>query len=230
MIEGGMIELGKASLAASAGGGVVLAVGEVIGSPTDPTVMVYSLAAAAMAVLTLLVKDKLAPITAVSGKDLLDRIDKLARGVDDDRELSVTWRTEVGERLDAITEQLFGVETGIESLRANQELLADESAVASWRSDSNGQCVWASKAIQNMVGYTFENGFSGTNWSNIFHKDDVPHVALRWADAVRTKSAFAMKTRYQHADGTVFPVQLHATVMPDGSFRGVANKLEEKKQ
>lgn len=210
---------------------VVLAVGDSV-APTvgDPIVMLYSLAAGAMAIITLLVKDKISPpltsqIPGVSGKDLLDKLEKMAYGVDEDRTSSRKWRDEVTARFDLLQVQIGAIEIGVDALRVNQEMLADESEIASWRSDKNGQCVWASQALQRLTGYSFADGFEGTNWVNIFPHDEVSHIQQRWGDAVQAKSSFAIRTKYQHKDGTIFPVQLRAECLPDGSFRGVARKL-----
>lgn len=221
----------KAALASGMAGGLVLVIGESVApTATDPTVMVYSLAAGAMALVTLLVKDKLAPpvspqIAGVSGKDLLDKLERLAYGVDEDRTTSRKWRDEVTARFDLLQTQIGAIEIGVDALRVNQEMLADESDVASWRSDKNGQCIWASQALQNLVGYSFSEGFEGTNWVNVFPHDEVQHIQRRWADAVNTKSAFAIRSWYQHKDGSLIAVQLKAECLPDGSFRGVARKI-----
>lgn len=226
-----MIDAAKAALAGGLSSGIVMAVGEsATHAVSDPTVMVYSLAAGAMALVTLLVKDKIAPappaqVAGVSGKDLIDRIERLAYGVDEDRSTSRKWRDEVTARFDLLQIQIGAIEVGVDALRVNQEMLADESEVASWRSDKNGQCVWASQALQRMTGYSFADGFEGTNWINVFPHDEAAHIQSRWSDAVKARSAFAIRTTYQHKDGSTFAVQLRAECLPDGTFRGVARKI-----
>jgi PAS domain S-box-containing protein len=215
----------KASATAAVGAGVVLAVGEAVaGLPImDPMLMIYTLAAGLMTVVTLLVKDKLTPQPAtMPGKDLMEKIEKLAYGVDDDRQSSRDWRQDVAGRLDEMSAGFKAVESSVESLRVTVQHLADESPVPSWRSDSNGHCVWASEALRDLVGFSFEDGFQGVNWVNIFPPSEVSHVKSRWEDSVGSKNPFSLRTKYQHRDGTLIPVELHATCLPDGSFRGVA--------
>lgn len=206
--------------------GLVFAIGDAAVGGNDPVVTLGSLSAAALALATLLVKDRIAMAAQPQQPpDLVDRIERLATSFESDRSTSASWRTELRETLVEMDGRVKAIEIGVASLRSHQEIIEDESEIATWRSNPDGQCVWASKALREMTGYTFEDGFQGTNWTNVFPPADVPTVSARWAEAVRMKSPFNMRTNYRHASGAVFAVHLHAAVLPDGSFRGVARKI-----
>lgn len=224
-----MIETAKAFAAYGLASVVVLAASEaqVAVSSSDPIVVIGSLAGGVLALLTLVVKDRISSPAqgVISSKDLMDRLEMLANGTDQDREDRLRWQAQMLNRLDSLDDRMKSVEIGQESLRLNVEILADESTVASWRSNQQGHCVWASRALQDMVGYSFREGFEGTNWVEIFPVDEVDHARKRWADSVETGTNYAMRTRYKHKDGTVFPVQLNASVLADGTWRGTAKRI-----
>lgn len=149
------------------------------------------------------------------GKSILDGVNSL--------------RINVRELQDAIT-----------AVSARDKEMVDALGVLMWKSDENGRCVWASKSLQELVGYSFEEGFKDYQWENLYFPEDYPGVRRRWEDAIAAAKShddpetkhldaeviLSMRTRYRHGKtGRAIPVYFKATLMPDGSITGIVTDL-----
>lgn len=149
------------------------------------------------------------------GKSILDGVNSL--------------RINVRELQDAIT-----------AVSARDKEIVDALGVLMWKSDENGRCIWASKSLQELVGYTFDEGFHGDQWENLYFPEDYPGVRRRWEEAIAAGQAhddtktkqldaeiiLSMRTRYRHGKtGKAIPVYFKAMLMPDGSITGIVTDL-----
>lgn len=125
----------------------------------------------------------------------------------------------------SISDGINRIEKSILSVLQSQNVLANQTGVATWRSNENGECVWASQALCDMVGWSFEDGFQGGNWTNIYFDEDIPLIEEKWADAVKTKRALSIPIRYKHRDGHGIPVHVRAIPLADGTFMGTATRV-----
>ena len=116
------------------------------------------------------------------------------------------------------------------SLVEKERAIVDASKIAMWHSDGNGDCIWASSELLELVGYTFAEGFKGRNWINLYFTDDQDEIIRRWNQSIESKSAFVMKTRYRHSSGSAVPVFLEARYLADGGFVGTARDLRREER
>lgn len=112
-----------------------------------------------------------------------------------------------------------GRESVFELLHAQiikERRIVDTLGVLMWHSDAEGRCVWASQALQNAVGYSFEEGFAGAAWLRLFYDSDRALVADLWDDAITHKHPFEWSGNYRAKTGMPVPVALRADILPSG--------------
>lgn len=102
-----------------------------------------------------------------------------------------------------------------------------------WKSDAEGKCIWASDALQRLVGFSFEDGFRGNQWENLYFPEDFANIKRRWQDAINTPPSnernpteseliMSARAKYRHATtGEAIPVFLKVVRLPDRSIIGV---------
>lgn len=86
------------------------------------------------------------------------------------------------------------------------------SGLPGWESDERGRCISANLELCTLVGRP-EEDIKGSNWKNMIHYDDMPHVFSEWARIVSDSSDFDVDARYIKPDGTVLPVRIRARAM-----------------
>lgn len=167
--------------------------------------------------------------------DLTKRIERIEKFVGPNGGASI---------LDGIRQLKEGQDTlqlGIESVAVKDREIADAAGILMWKSDADGNCTWASTALQRLVGYGFDEGFAGQQWENLYFPEDYPTVQRRWEEAVEAAKnsrdpglrraddvvlLLSMRTRYRHGKtGKAIPIYFKATRMPDGTIMGVVTDL-----
>ena len=116
----------------------------------------------------------------------------------------------------------------LQETRAYQAMSVNASRLMVWRTDDKGACVWASEALLDLVGQTFEEGFAGSNWLNHIKPSKVDEILARWNLAVESKGPFFLQSVYVHADGHEIPVSIRAERLPSGGYVGFVLEREEK--
>lgn len=76
--------------------------------------------------------------------------------------------------------------------------------VASFRNDSQGNCIAANLKLCQLFGAT-ESEITGMNWRNFVHPSDLERMTREWMDAVKMGSDFTMRAKYQDSDGKPMP-------------------------
>jgi PAS domain-containing protein len=137
--------------------------------------------------------------------------------------------------INSLKETAKELQEAIAAVSARDREIIDATGILMWRSDESGACIWASKALQQLVGYSFNEGFKGYQWENLFFPEDFPVISRRWDEAlsIETKSPYneseiilSMKTRYKHAiTGRAIPVHFKASRLPDGTISGIVTDL-----
>lgn len=141
----------------------------------------------------------------------LDKLNEIGTDVADVKADVAMARTKIGE-----------VEISVAAITKRQLILMDESNVMLWLSDNSGRCVFASRALLQLVGVGFDS-FSGNNWLSLYFPEDRAEVRRQWEESVKDGVPFLWEGRYKHADGHSIAVRVTATVNPDNTLIGVVH-------
>jgi len=84
----------------------------------------------------------------------------------------------------------------------------------------------ANASICRMLGYA-RRELIGLHASDIVLQSEIPHIdpAL---NAIQANSAYYREWQFRRKDGTVFPAEVIATLMPDGNFLGMIRDITER--
>lgn len=126
---------------------------------------------------------------------------------------------------ESVFDMLHALDARAHTVIAKERLRADRDGALLWHSDNTGNCIWASKGLQELVGATFDESFRGMNWLNLYFKEDREEIGERWTEAVENQNPFIIKTRYKHVNGHEIPVKIEAYPLPDGAILGMVIKL-----
>jgi len=122
-------------------------------------------------------------------------------------------------------DNVLRIKSGIASLVQKERALVNASNVMMWQSNENGQCEWASNELQTLVGYTFDEGFAGSNWTSLYFTEDKPEIEKRWEQFIATGSSMTHRSRYRHVTGAPIPVLIDVKKLPDGGIIGMVRDL-----
>ncbi len=86
-------------------------------------------------------------------------------------------------------------------LDAGESHVLDECPALIWRSDRNARCDYFNKAWLDFTGHSLEQEL-GNGWTQSLHPEDMQHCLQVYADAFRTRTAFAIEYRLRRRDGT----------------------------
>lgn len=107
-----------------------------------------------------------------------------------------------------------------EELRASQELfrtLADHAPVGIFRSDENGNLVYANSTCERTVGVA-AGKLLGRGWLEAVHPDDRDRVDRMWREAVAAGRVYEGEARYLGPDGVVIAHSLGVAVRDAAGF------------
>jgi len=175
-------------------------------------------------------------------QEKLDSIDKKVR------DLEHTVGPNGGKSLlDGVNElkKLFSsLEHNIRAIVYNAQQIVDASETMMFSLSSTGNFTWASKGLQDLVDFSFDDGFKNQQWENLYFPEDLLDVRRRWADAIKTsieidnsdskllepEVILTLLTRFRHNNtNEEIPVKVRLTKMPDGSISGIVNKISKTK-
>lgn len=129
----------------------------------------------------------------------------------------------------SLHDNVYRIKIGISSLIQKERALVNASHVMMWHSNELGLCEWASNDLQALVGYSFEEGFMGLNWSSLCFPEDRHDIEKRWEQFVESGTSLTLRTRYRHITGEAIPVLIEAKKLPDMSIVGIVRDLRNTK-
>jgi len=116
-----------------------------------------------------------------------------------------------------------------EELRGSEtryQTLAEVSPVGIFRTDAEGQCIYANGRALHMAGLS-SNEMLKQNWPSTLHPEDRGRVMTGWAAAVAAGVPYYSEHRFLRPDGTVVWVVCQAVAErdPDGKISGFVGTL-----
>ena len=112
-----------------------------------------------------------------------------------------------------------------------RKALSNDSLSGVWETDASGQCTYANRTYQRIVGRSYED-LEGWGWTNIIHKDDRAHVVQEWKEAVADRREFQTKFRVVRPDDeTVYVTSVgHPLKDRAGNLKGFVGQLVTRAQ
>lgn len=86
----------------------------------------------------------------------------------------------------------------------------------------------ANASICQMLGYEREE-LIGLNATDIVLAEESPHIGAALS-AIKSKSDYHREWQFRRKDGTVFPAEVIAAMMPDGNLLGLVRDISERRQ
>ncbi len=94
--------------------------------------------------------------------------------------------------------------------------------------DSQSHYLDGNASICRMLGYTREE-FIGLHASNIVVPEEVKNIAPALI-SIKAKSDYHKEWQFRRKDGSTFPAEVIATLMPDGNLMGMIRDITERKR
>lgn len=88
------------------------------------------------------------------------------------------------------------------------------SKIAHWESDKHGRCIFASKDLCDLSGYSAEQ-IKGYGWINMIPHDMRKKVQIEWEKCVKEERDFSMNYAYTHPEKGIIPVHGDAFIVRD---------------
>ncbi|MBF0550853.1 MAG: response regulator [Deltaproteobacteria bacterium] len=104
-----------------------------------------------------------------------------------------------------LTEDIIEREEVEAKLRQSEQLfqtLAAVSPVGIFRTDAQGDLVYANRRWQELSGLSMDQA-AGKGWSLSIHAEDRAHVFAEWYKSVQESESVALEYRFQRPDGTI---------------------------
>lgn len=122
---------------------------------------------------------------------------------------------------ESVFDMLHRLDLKAEAVLVKERLRADRLGELVWHSNEKGECVWASKALLELVGYTFDEGFRGYAWVRLFRDEDRVNVVEDWNSSVAERVFFYHNTVYVTKAGVEIPVKIEAHPLPGDGIVGM---------
>ena len=94
--------------------------------------------------------------------------------------------------------------------------------------DTRSTYLDANASMCRMLGYAREE-FIGLNAADIVAPEEAPHIETAISD-IQARADYHREWRFRRKDGSLFPAEVIATLMPDGNFMGMIRDITERKQ
>jgi PAS domain S-box-containing protein len=94
--------------------------------------------------------------------------------------------------------------------------------------DAQSYYIDANRSIARMLGYEREE-LIGLHASDIVAPAEIEHIGPA-LDTITTKSDYHREWEFRRKDGSVFPAEVMATVMPDGNLLGMIRNITERRE
>jgi PAS domain S-box-containing protein len=104
------------------------------------------------------------------------------------------------------------------------EYAADGIVIA----DAQGTYIDANASICQMLGYTRDE-LIGLHSSDVVAEAEIEHIESA-LNIIKSKSDYQREWQFQRKDGSTFPAEVLATMMPDGNLLGVIRDITRRKQ
>jgi PAS domain S-box-containing protein len=95
-------------------------------------------------------------------------------------------------------------------------------------SDKEGHYLDANTSITNITGYTKEE-LLGMHSKELLFKEDLEKTPLVM-ERLRNEGKTITERRIRRKDGSAVPVEISATILPDGNFMGIIRDISERKK
>ena len=86
----------------------------------------------------------------------------------------------------------------------------------------------ANASMCRMLGYTYEE-LIGLNASDIVSRTEIEHIGPA-LNLIKARSEYHREWQFRRKDGSVFPAEVIATLMPDGNLMGMIRDITERKK
>jgi len=101
--------------------------------------------------------------------------------------------------------------------------------LACWESDENGNCVFASNKLSEIIGLP-TNQILGNGWITNLIESDKQRVFTEWENSVKQKRMFVMKYGFIHSNDVIINVRaVSSPIIVKGKLQGFIGILEEVK-
>jgi PAS domain S-box-containing protein len=98
-----------------------------------------------------------------------------------------------------------------------------------WESDKNGNCIYASEKLGEVIGLP-PNYILGNGWETNLKDSDKERLSIEWENAVKKKRRFIQNYTFVHENGDEVRVQGQAfPIIHNGNLEGFVGILTEIK-
>jgi len=111
---------------------------------------------------------------------------------------------------------------------ARYRTLFDYAPIGIVIADSEGYWLDANPSMCRMLGYARDE-LIGLHASKIVAPEDIPNIEPALS-RVKAKLDHHRDGQFRRRDGSIFPTEIHATLMPDGNMVGMIRDITERKQ
>jgi PAS domain S-box-containing protein len=94
--------------------------------------------------------------------------------------------------------------------------------------DTEGYWLDANASMCQMLGYAYDE-LIGLHASKIVAPEDIPNIEPALS-RVKAKLDHHRDGQFRRRDGSIFPTEIHATLMPDGNMVGMIRDISERKR
>jgi PAS domain S-box-containing protein len=190
------------------------------------------------------------PETEAGGRDLRGLMDRICadpaafeRSVNENilrsgERVSIAWTNKILRDEQGQAVEILSVGTDItdrqraeEALRASEEryhTLFEHAPDGIVIADSESTYLDANASMCRMLGYTRDE-LIGLHATDIVVPAEVEHIAPALG-VIRGRSDYHREWQFRRKDGTVFPAEVIATLMPDGNLMGMIRDITERKR
>ncbi|MBC8001530.1 MAG: PAS domain S-box protein, partial [Opitutaceae bacterium] len=120
------------------------------------------------------------------------------------------------------------VEKALRQSEARYRTLFEQAPDGIIIADSENHYLDANASICQMLGYTHDE-LIGLTASDIVAQAEIPNIKPTLA-TLKTKSDYHQEWRLRRKDGSIFPVEIIATQMPDGNLMAMIRDITDRKQ
>jgi PAS domain S-box-containing protein len=105
---------------------------------------------------------------------------------------------------------------------AELRVVVEACPLATFISNSEGDCLYVNQAYQELVGRPYRACLN-MRWKAFVHPDDLENASHEWLRAVETSDVYDHEYRIVRPGGETIPVHVRAQPLPSGGFVGYIN-------
>jgi PAS domain S-box-containing protein len=108
---------------------------------------------------------------------------------------------------------------------AELRVVVEACPLATFVSNSQGECLYVNRAYQDLVGRPYR-ACLGTRWRAFIFPEDLDAAIQAWNNSVLTEQPYDHQYRIVRPGGTMIPVHVLAVPLPSGGFVGYINATD----